>query len=103
MFVGSIVYTSIRPKFSSMAFVFSGQIHVTLNPNLILFLDNDLSNVVFIHLANVTLCGFVELFLTMVASLSFLNVVLNGLKHETSKGCKTCEVWDGRVTMSKPN
>jgi hypothetical protein len=43
------------------------------------------------------------LFLTMVASLSFLNVVLNGLKHETSKGCKTCEVWDGRVTMSKPN
>jgi hypothetical protein len=28
---------------------------------------------------------------------------LNGLKHETSEGGKTCEVCDGKMTMSKPN
>jgi hypothetical protein len=25
------------------------------------------------------------------------------MKHETSKGCKTREVCDGKVTMFKPN
>jgi len=39
----------------------------------------------------------------MAPSLSFLNEVLNGLKHETSKACRAHQVCDGKITMSKPN
>jgi hypothetical protein len=35
-------------------------------------------------------------------SLICLKTVLNGLKHDTSKGCKTWEVWDGSKMMSNP-
>ncbi len=46
--------------------------------------------------------GFWYLFLAIIASLSFLKVVLNGLKHETSRGWSGCEVCEGKVIMSKP-
>jgi hypothetical protein len=39
----------------------------------------------------------------MAPSFFFSNVVLNDLKHETSKGCRTCEICDGKVTMFEPN
>lgn len=42
-------------------------------------------------------------FFTMAPCFSFLNEVLNGLKHETSKACKTREVCDGKVIIFKPN
>ncbi len=71
-----------------------------LKPKFHIIFYNDWSNVVSIHLVNVTLFNSMELLLTMATSLSFLNAILNGLKHERSKGC---EIWDGRVTMSKPN
>ncbi len=34
--------------------------------------------------------------------LLFLNVVLKGLKQETSKGWKACELCEGKVIMSNP-
>jgi uncharacterized membrane protein len=60
LFVSSIVYTSTWPKFSLMAFGFGGQIHVTLNLDLIFFCHNDWSNFLSTHLANVTLCAIVS-------------------------------------------
>jgi len=41
------------------------------------------------------------LFLDMATFLTFLNVVLNGLKQDTSNDSRSCDVWDGRVIMSK--
>jgi hypothetical protein len=37
----------------------------------------------------------------MVTYLTFLNVVLNGLKQNTFNGWRSCDVWDGKVIMSK--
>jgi hypothetical protein len=34
---------------------------------------------------------------------TFLNIVLNDLNQDTSNGCKTCDVWDGKVIMFSPN
>ncbi len=51
------------------------------------------------QLANVTLYGFLWLFLNMSSFLSFLKANLNGLKQLRSKGCKAWEVWDGRVII----
>jgi hypothetical protein len=53
------------------------------------------------HLVNVILSGSMWLFLNIVTSLTFLNVILNGLKQDTSNGYRTCDVWEGRVIMSK--
>jgi hypothetical protein len=36
----------------------------------------------------------------MAIALSFLNVILKGLKQKTSNGCNACDVWDGSVSMS---
>jgi hypothetical protein len=33
----------------------------------------------------------------------FLNIVLNDLNQDTSNGCKTRDVWDGKVIMFSPN
>jgi hypothetical protein len=52
-------------------------------------------------LTNVILSSYWYLFIAIIASFSFLNVVLNGLKHETSKGWNACEVCVGKVIMSK--
>jgi hypothetical protein len=38
----------------------------------------------------------------MAPFLSFLNVVLNGLKKVKPKGYRACEVWEGKVIISKP-
>jgi hypothetical protein len=50
----------------------------------------------------VILSGFVLFLLSMAPFLSFLNVVLNGLKQVKSKRCNACEVWEGKVIISKP-
>ncbi len=51
---------------------------------------------------NIIFCGSWYLIIVVATSLSFLNVTLNGLKHETSKGWNACEVCEGEVIMSKP-
>jgi len=55
-----------------MALNIKGQIHITLNPNLIFFGDNVLSNVVFTQVVNLILFGFKYLFfyLCIIAFLS---------------------------------
>jgi hypothetical protein len=39
----------------------------------------------------------------ILASLTFLNVVVKGLKQNTSNRYITCDVCDGNVIMSSPN
>jgi len=39
------------------------------------------------------------MFLIMALFLSFLKIFLKGLKQFTSKGCKTWEVWKGKVNI----
>jgi hypothetical protein len=55
------------------------------------------------HLAKVILFDSMWLFKNIITSLTFLNVVLNGLKWNSSNGCKTCDVWDGKVIFSNLN
>ncbi len=75
---------------------------ITLNPNLILSLVNDWSIALSTHPTNVILFGFWYLLIVIVASLSFLNVVLKGLKQETFKCWRACEVCEGKVIMFNP-
>jgi hypothetical protein len=44
-----------------------------------------------------------KLFLDILTSLTFLNVILNDLKQDTLNGCRTCDVWDGKVIKSNLN
>lgn len=52
-----IIYTSFEPIISIMTIEFKGQVHVTLNLDLILCLIKDFSSDFFIHLINVNLFG----------------------------------------------
>jgi hypothetical protein len=52
-----IVYTSFEPIISIMAIEFKGEVHVTLNFDLILCLIKDSSSDFFTHLINVNLFG----------------------------------------------
>ncbi len=79
-----------------------GQIFVTVNPTLIFLFMRDWFMAWFTHPARVILSGSMWLFLDIAAFLTFLNVVLNGLKQDTSNGCKTCDVWNGKIIMSNP-
>jgi hypothetical protein len=65
---------------------FNGQILQTLNPNLMFYFFKDCCKTLSTHFAKVILSSSKKLFLVMVTSHSFLNVVLNGLKEVTSKG-----------------
>jgi hypothetical protein len=47
--------------------------------------------------------GSVWLFLDILTSLTFLKVVLNGLKQNIFNGYKTCDAWDGRIIMFNLN
>jgi hypothetical protein len=48
--------------------------------------------------------GYMSLFIVIVSSLAFLNIVVESLKPDVmSRGCKTCDVWEGKVIMFKPN
>jgi len=44
-----------------------------------------------------------RLFLDIIISSTFLNVILNELKQDTFNGCKTCDVWDDMVIKFNPN
>ncbi len=55
------------------------------------------------HLAKLILFGWMWLFEIVIGSLTCLNVVLNGLKQNTSNGCRACDVWDVKVIMSNLN
>ncbi len=47
-------------------------------------------------LTNLIMFGSWYFILAIDAFLSFLNVVLNGLKHKTSRGWNACEVCKGQ-------
>lgn len=52
----------------------------------------------------VILFGSMSLFIVIVSSLAFLNIVLKGFQlYVMSRGCKTCDVWEGKVIIFKPN
>jgi len=102
LFVGCVVYTSIGLNSSFITFRFNSQIHVTLNPNYIYIYDT-WSNTLFTHLNSMWPCLVHCNYFLPWLHLSFMNAILNGLKHETSKHCRTCEVCDNKITMSKPN
>jgi hypothetical protein len=55
-----------------------------------------------IYLSRVILSSSMWLFIDIVASLTLLNVILNGLKQYIFNGCRTCDVWDGNA-MSNLN
>jgi len=59
---------------------------ITLNHDLMLSLVNDWSIALSTHPTSVILFGSWYLFVAILASLSFLNVVLKGLKQKMSKG-----------------
>jgi hypothetical protein len=44
-----------------------------------------------------------NLFLDIITSSTFLNVILNELKQDTFNGCRTCDVWDDKVIKFNPN
>lgn len=75
---------------------------ITLNPFLI-FLVKDVSKALFSQLTNVFSSSSQWLFLTISISLNFLQVVLKGSKQLTSNNCKACDVWDGKMIISKQN
>jgi hypothetical protein len=75
---------------------------VTLNPFLI-FLVKDVSKVFLAQLTNVFLSSSQWLFLTISISLYVLQVVLKGLKQLTFNKCRACDVWNGKMIISKPN
>jgi len=74
-----------------------------LNLALMIFLVSDWFKALSTHLARVILSSSLNLLVAMIAFLSFLNAILNGLKQETFKGWNACEVWKGRATMFSPN
>ncbi len=67
-----------------------------------IFLVSDCSKTLFTHPTNVILFSSIGFLLDMVTYLTFLNVVLNGLKQNTFNGWRSCDVWDGKVIMFKP-
>jgi len=40
------------------------------------------------------------LFIDIVASLTLLNVILNGLKQYIFNDCRICDVWDGNAMFN---
>jgi hypothetical protein len=87
----------------SIALKLNNQIHVAWNSTLMFLFVKHWFMAWFTHLTIMILLGSMWLLLNKVASLNFLNVVLNGWKQNTYDGCKTCDVWDGKVIMSNPN
>ncbi len=87
----------------SMAFGFKGHIFIVLNPDLMFGFVNDCFKAQSTHLARIVLSGSMLLFLDIIASLTFLNVVLKGLKQYTCNGCNSYGVFDGNVIMSNLN
>jgi hypothetical protein len=55
-------------------------------------LVNDWCKALSTHLARVILSSLLNLLIAMVAFISFLDAVLNGLKQETSRGWNACKV-----------
>ncbi len=48
--------------------------------------------------------GSMSLFIVLVSSLAFFNIVLKGLKQDVMfRGWKACDVWEVKVIMFKPN
>jgi len=97
-----MVQTSNGQVLPSIAFKLKAHsILIFLNPDLIFFVNNCFK-VLSTHLAKVVLYGSMSLLLNIDAFLTFLNVVLKGLKQDTYNGCNACNVCDGNVIMSNP-
>jgi hypothetical protein len=63
---------------------------------------NDCFKAWFTHPTKVILFGSMWLFLDINASLTFLNIVLKGLKQDKYNGYNACDVCDGNVIMFNP-
>jgi hypothetical protein len=87
----------------SIALGLKGQTPVALNPTLMFLFVKVWFMAWSTHLAKVILFGSMWLFLDITASLTFLNVLLTGLKQNTSNGCRACDVWDGKVIIFNSN
>jgi hypothetical protein len=70
---------------SSLVLGLNGHILVTLKLDLMFCSVKDWSKALSTYPTSVIFYDFWYLFLPITASLSFLNVILNGLKHETSR------------------
>ncbi len=85
-----------------MQFDFNGQIPVLLNHGMIFLLVSAWSRALFTQPTNVILSTFISFFLTIIVSLSFLKIVLKGLKQATSKGWSAWDVFEGKIIMLSP-
>jgi hypothetical protein len=81
----TIVYISKSWILLAITLRLKCHIPIALNLNLMFLFVSDCSKTWSTNLINVIL------------------YVLNGLKRYTFSGCKTCDVWDGKVIMSNPN
>jgi hypothetical protein len=68
-----------------------------------LFFVRDWSTTWSTHPTRMILSSSMLLLLNIALSLTFLNVILNGLKQDTYNGYRTCDVSNGKVIMSNPN
>ena len=66
------------------------------------FAVSDFSSAWDVHSHRSVFSTFLPLLSRVQESLICLKAVLNGLKHETSRGCKAWEVRDGSEMMSNP-
>ncbi len=67
-------------------------------------LVSDYSKAWFTYPTKVIWFGSMSLFIVIVSSLAFFNIFLKGLKQDVmSRGCKACDVLEGKVIMFKPN
>lgn len=71
---------------------------------LVVLLVSDYSKAWSTYPTKVIWFGSMSLFIIIVSSLAFLNIVLKGLKQDVMfRGCKACDVWNGKVIMFEPN
>ncbi len=102
LFTFVIVWTSNGQVLPSIALRLKAHIPIFLNLDSIFFVS-DCSKAWSTHPTKVILYGSMSLLLNIDAFLTFLNVVLKGLKQDTYNGCNVCNVCDGSVIMSNPN
>jgi len=93
-----VLYILLGFFLSSIALGLSGQIHITLNLDLMFYLVKDYSKALSTQPTSVILYNSLQLFLTIVIFFFFLKVVLKGLKQLTR-----LSVWVDMITLPPHN
>jgi hypothetical protein len=75
---------------------------VFLNLDLMFLQFKDFNKALAVHSHRSCLSTLLHLFTRVQESLICLKAVLNGLKQDTSRGCRAWEVWEGKEMMSSP-